>query len=156
MKNGYRYSHYIWLTIFILMIIGFISSILYWLSVYTHMGIILPSCGCHILTKNDLLFLMIEFKASILGVKPIYLSLVGFPIGASLAFYAWIRSNMSKTMFMIISTGLSVTYIPYLIYLFISHGVFCIYCSIMHATIISSAILSVFDYIKRGKLPGKG
>jgi len=151
MYSGNRLSYYIWIIILALMLIGFLSSVLYWVFVYGQMGEVLP-CGCHILTKNELMYIMIEYKASILGIKPIYLSLIGFPVGAIVSLYALTKSYIYKTVFMVASVSISTTYIPYLIYLLLSHGIFCIYCSIMQGAAISSAILSILDYMIRTKI----
>jgi len=140
------YQSVIWILVVALMTIGTITAYLYWFEVYDKSNQEL-ACGCYKLRKNEIIFIMAEYKASIFGVKPIYLALVCFPVGLALSITALLEYDIAKLIITVSSLGLSISYVPYLINLLITSNIICIYCNIMQATIILTAILSIISYI---------
>lgn len=138
----------IWILIIILMFIGSITAYLSWFQVYKNPNRE-SACGCYKLRKNEIIFIMVEYKASILGVKPIYLALACFPIGLVLSITALLKHNIARLIITVSSTILSISYIPYLINLLITNNITCIYCNIMQTTIILTAILSITSYLSK-------
>ena len=133
----------IWIIILSLMIIGLAYAYNYWVVYHIEKDDSSSRCMCGLLDEDRVLQMFIEIKAEIYGVKPIYFALIGFPIGAILAFLSIFNVKIAKNIFRGSSIAVSTTYIPYLIYVEYSYGIYCILCTVMQATVILSTVLSI-------------
>lgn len=129
--------HSIWVVIEILMITGLLFSLKY-LQVIEE-GI---DCGC-IIGEGLYLSYVINYS-KLFGIRAVDISVTGFLLGSLAGMLALLNLRVPKRLITYSSLFVSISIIPYYIYLEIKLDFICIYCSILQLLVIITAAMSIY------------
>ena len=127
----------IWVVIEILMLVGLFVSLRY-------LYIIENNLGCECIIGEGLYLSYIINYSKIMGIRAIDLSTLGYFVGSLIGLLAVLNERKSRLIVGIGGIVAAIIFIPYYIYLEISLGFICLYCTVLQ--IISILIAALFLY----------